>query len=568
MKLSLKKILTMLLVAMACASPRAATTAQWRIMTYNVPLGNILVSDGNGRNTWENRCAQLHAYLQNVSPDLLGMQEPVRSELCDVLRGIPGYAMVGVARDDGAEKGEYTPIIYKTRRFRVEASGNYWLTETPDVVSKVEGSSHNRIATWALLTDKLTGARLLYTNTHLSYNSEAVKLAQIKVLKQHIRTLNDTYGPDLPHLLTGDFNMQDTEDNYNYVLNWKIRMKDIWETTSDRWHWLTGKNTLQGRIDYIYATTNVKGVMVRWDNRKTDDGFWVSDHDPLWADVSYRTTTEDDARLATNDAWAAIDSTRSFTAGRIKLASTASRLSSDGMEPSFPLNYAIDSNTSTFAHSLYSSTPPNAPHYIQVMPSKEVTDVFFSFLRRNDNEEYGLSDRWEDVMVTASDDGVQWDYITEIHDFGGTQNKSYSSGNIALRRPYKYIRFNVMRTPGMKLRNGHPQYSVSEFQVYENKLAATSEYASLPAVAEAADALAALVSTVSEKVATHTVEASDVDALRQGIDALQQARRTASSITVPMAAEDQFPQPSYRLDGTLYTGGRGLVVTKGRKVLR
>ena len=557
----------MLLVAMACASPRAATTAQWRIMTYNVPLGNILVSDGNGRNTWENRCAQLHAYLQNVSPDLLGMQEPVRSELCDVLRGIPGYAMVGVARDDGAEKGEYTPIIYKTRRFRVEASGNYWLTETPDVVSKVEGSSHNRIATWALLTDKLTGARLLYTNTHLSYNSEAVKLAQIKVLKQHIRTLNDTYGPDLPHLLTGDFNMQDTEDNYNYVLNWKIRMKDIWETTSDRWHWLTGKNTLQGRIDYIYATTNVKGVMVRWDNRKTDDGFWVSDHDPLWADVSYRITTEDEARLAISEAWTAIDSTRSFTAGRIKLAPTLTRISSDGMEPSFPLGNAIDSNASTYAHSLYSSTAPNAPHYLQVAPGKEVTDVYFSFLRRGDNEEYGLSDRWEDVMVTASDDGEQWDYITELHDFGGTKNKSYSSENIALRRPYKYIRFNVMRTPGMKLRNGHPQYSVAEFQVYENKLSATCAYATSPAVAEAVDALSALIATVNEKVASHTVEASDVDALHQGVAVLQEARRTASSLVTPMA-DTQNAMPAYQLNGMRYTGGKGLVVTKGKKFVR
>ena len=557
----------MLLVAMACASPRAATTAKWRIMTYNVPMGNILVTDGNGRNTWENRCAQLHAYLQDVSPDLLGMQEPVRNELCDVLKGIPGYAMVGFARDNGAEKGEYTPIIYKTRRFRVEASGNYWLTDTPDVVSKVEGSTHNRIATWALLVDKLTGARLLYTNTHLSYNSEAVKLAQIKVLKQHMKELNDKYGSTLPHLLTGDFNMQDTEDNYNYVLNWKIRMKDIWETTSDRWHWLTGKNTLQGRIDYIYATTNVKGVMVRWDNRKTDDGYWVSDHDPLWADVSYRITTEDEARKAMDDAWTAIDSTRTFTAGRIKLASSPTRMASDGMEPSYPLSYAIDSNTSTYAHSLYSTLPPNAPHYIQVRPNKEVTDVYFTFTRRRDNDEYGLSDRWEDVMVTASDDGERWDYIAELHDFGGTQNKSYSSENIALRKPYSYIRFNVMRTPGMKLRNGHPQFSVAEFHVYENKLAADCEYSSLPAVTEAADALAALVTAVSEKVAAHTVESSDVDALRQGIEALQQARRT-TSIAVPMDVPAQFPQPSYRLDGTRYTGGSGMVVTKNRKILR
>ena len=100
------------------ASARAATE-KIRIMSYNIPMGNILVTDGNGRNTWENRCAVIHQYLTDVAPDLLGMQEPVRQELCDILRGIPNYAMVGTARNDGAESGEYTPIIYRTDRFRI-----------------------------------------------------------------------------------------------------------------------------------------------------------------------------------------------------------------------------------------------------------------------------------------------------------------------------------------------------------------------------------------------------------------------------------------------------------------
>ena len=169
------RLFLLLLVAVASASARAATE-KIRIMSYNIPMGNILVTDGNGRNTWENRCAVIHQYLADVAPDLLGMQEPVRQELCDILRGIPNYAMVGTARNDGAESGEYTPIIYRTDRFRVLDTGNYWLTETPDVHSKVAGSSHFRIATWALMEDLHSGARFLYTNTHLSYDSQPVRL--------------------------------------------------------------------------------------------------------------------------------------------------------------------------------------------------------------------------------------------------------------------------------------------------------------------------------------------------------------------------------------------------------
>ena len=60
--------------------------------------------------------------------------------------------------------GEYTAILYKTERFRVLAYDTYWLTDTPKKHSKVDGSTHYRIATWGLFEDKQTGARFLYTN--------------------------------------------------------------------------------------------------------------------------------------------------------------------------------------------------------------------------------------------------------------------------------------------------------------------------------------------------------------------------------------------------------------------
>ena len=63
--------------------------------------------------------------------------------------------------------------------------------------------------------------------------------------------------------------------------------------------------------------------------------------------------------------------------------------------------------------------------------------------------------------------------------------------------------------------------------MYENKLFATCAYATSPAVAEAVDAL--------------------------------------SSLVTPMA-DTQNAMPAYQLNGMRYTGGKGLVVTKGKSL--
>ena len=208
--MKLRNIL-LVLALFAAQMATAVVRENIRIMTYNIPKGNIDPSEGNGENTWANRALAIHRYFAKVSPDLIGMQEPVRASLCDMLRGMPNYAMVGTGRDNGADNGEFTPILYKTTRFRVLAYDTYWLTNTPKVHSRVDGSTHYRIATWALFEDKQTGARFLYTNTHLSYDSPTVKDAQLRVMKPTMKELQDRYGANLPHYMTGDFNMKDYE---------------------------------------------------------------------------------------------------------------------------------------------------------------------------------------------------------------------------------------------------------------------------------------------------------------------------------------------------------------------
>ena len=510
-----------------------AVTENIRIMTYNIPTGNIDPSEGNGDNTWEKRALAIHRYMAAVQPDLVGMQEPVRASLCDMLRGMPGYAMVGTGRDNGKENGEYTPIIYRTDRFYCIANDTYWLTETPTVHSKVDGSTHFRIATWALFEDKQTGARFFYTNTHLSYDSPKVKDAQLRILKPTMKAVQDKYGPSLPHFLTGDFNMKDYESvsgvnaearqgsNYLLCLNLGVIMKDAWVQARSKKHYSEGSSYPASRIDYIFVSKNVSCKYAQWDNRQDADGYIMSDHNPIWADIYFTTSNEDNARAAINEAWNEVDSTYLYDNGRSKLISVASQLSSDGVQSGYPLSNILDSNTSTNCQSASSPLPPNQPHYVQAELRRSITDLRFIYYRSSDTTN-GIADRWLDVMVTASDNGSDWNYITY---FGADPLRSYTSSNISLHRPYKYVRFSVMHTPNETLRNGNPQFALSELQLYENIRNASSPRFVDDNVNAAAEAVEAKIAAVQESLSAGTITRAQVTELQQATEALRTARR-------------------------------------------
>ena len=225
----MKSILTCILLISGVMYATAAKESL-RIMTYNVPKGNI---PAVGINTWENRCIGLQEYINKRHPDLLGMQEPVRDELMNLLSGMPAYSMLGVARDDGAESGEYSPILYNTKRLLVEQTGTYWLSKTPDVVSKDWASACRRIATWAIFRDKVTQARFLYTNTHLDHISDSARENQMMVIKQKMKEIIAKNG-NMPMMLTGDFNVVQSKATYTKAASYLIPMNDAWLTAKEK----------------------------------------------------------------------------------------------------------------------------------------------------------------------------------------------------------------------------------------------------------------------------------------------------------------------------------------------
>ena len=169
------------------------------VMSFNVRVGHSVSMQGS-----------VSKLIKTYMPDLLGVQE-ADSEWMGALTGRMGkngYAAVGIGRDSDG-KGERTAIFYRKDKFELIDHKTMWLTDTPDEVSKVEGSESRRIVTVATFKRLSDGKEFAYANTHLDNSTEAVREVQMRYLDQHIKSFTD-----LPFMVTGDFNCDRSSTTY------------------------------------------------------------------------------------------------------------------------------------------------------------------------------------------------------------------------------------------------------------------------------------------------------------------------------------------------------------------
>ena len=88
------------------ASAADSTGAALKVMTYNVR--NSRAQDGE--DAWSKRLELFFVPIRDFQPDLIGFQEVLADQYDEIVRRLPDYAFSGVARDDGARKGEWSLI--------------------------------------------------------------------------------------------------------------------------------------------------------------------------------------------------------------------------------------------------------------------------------------------------------------------------------------------------------------------------------------------------------------------------------------------------------------------------
>ncbi|MCD0475967.1 endonuclease/exonuclease/phosphatase family protein [Flavobacterium sp. EDS] len=194
-----------------------------KIMTYNIRLD--VASDGE--NAWPNRKDFFTSQIQFYAPDVFGVQEAMPNQVNDIATALPSYNHVGIARE-GDGKGESSSIFYKKDRFLVQQSNTFWLSETPDVISKGWDAAYNRVCTYALFKDLKTKKIFWVFNTHLDHIGEEARTKGLELILSKIEKVN-TKG--YPVFLMGDFNSEPTEER---IISLKRRMNDTREISEEK----------------------------------------------------------------------------------------------------------------------------------------------------------------------------------------------------------------------------------------------------------------------------------------------------------------------------------------------
>lgn len=252
-------------------------------ITYNIRYDN----PGDGDDAWPKRRDFLAAQLRFHQPDVFGIQEGLKHQLDYLDEQLPGYARVGVGRDDGREAGEFSALFYRRDRFQCLQSGTFWLSGTPDTVSTGWDAALPRICTWAQLEDTAAHRVFWVFNTHFDHIGAEARRQSARLILQKITVLNPSAEP---LVLMGDLN---SEPDSAPVALLKETMTDTRDQSAEppfgppgTFNGFRFTEPVQHRIDYIFVS---KGCTVRQYAVLSDsrDCHYPSDHLPVLVRVRF-----------------------------------------------------------------------------------------------------------------------------------------------------------------------------------------------------------------------------------------------------------------------------------------
>ena len=255
-------------------TPAERNDEEMIIMSTNVRFYNPL---DFFKKSWFYRADLISQDIDSVKPDIIGFQEATFIHY-DYLKDVmEGYDSEMAYRDDFI-LSEGCPIFWRTDRFEKVDSGSFWLSETPEVMSKDWGSSHYRICVYVILRDKVTLKEFAVFNTHLDNVSDEARINGIGVVLDKISEFGD-----LPSFLMGDMNATDDTET---ILSTKNSFDDakvispITEDTRTFHGW--GDPEEQDRIDYILISRGDAEVYEYRVVNNLHDGVYSSDHSSIY----------------------------------------------------------------------------------------------------------------------------------------------------------------------------------------------------------------------------------------------------------------------------------------------
>ena len=253
-----------------------------KLMTYNIRL-DVAV---DGENDWTHRKDFFASQIQFYEPDIFGIQEAKPNQVIDISSLLTQYDNVGIGRE-GVGKGESSSIFYKRERFRIKESNTFWLSETPNEISKGWDAAYNRVCTYALFVDKKTKDSFWVFNTHLDHIGEEARTKGIELILSKIESLNSK---KYPVLFMGDFNSEPTTER---IIELKRVMDDSRAISEEKPFGPSGTfnnfkhdEAVTKLIDYIFISKKTNYKVIKYAVLSdSKDLKYPSDHLPVFVEI-------------------------------------------------------------------------------------------------------------------------------------------------------------------------------------------------------------------------------------------------------------------------------------------
>jgi len=259
-------------------------TLDFNVMSFNI---RYMTSSDTGTQAWDVRKEVVLGFILDKKASIVCMQEVVPAQQKDLTEALSKrYNMIWYGRDAMDDKtGEGLAIAYDTRDWELVEQGRFWLSETPEQVSKGWGAALNRICVTAVLEHRSTGVRIAVYNVHLDHKSDEARTNGIQLVLDRIGQC------EYPVYLCGDFNATRESNAYqkvSAVMNDGQLNASRTESGTTYTNW--GEKTAADEyvIDYNFFSKQAFELVSfdicedKWGSNKQNH---LSDHNPIVSEV-------------------------------------------------------------------------------------------------------------------------------------------------------------------------------------------------------------------------------------------------------------------------------------------
>lgn len=228
-----------------------------------------------GHQSWFFRAELLMNDIKAQAPGIIGFQEVTVWQYDYLVSGLPEYDSIITYRDSSFN-AEGCPVFYHRDLYDLVDKGSFWLSETPEVMSKDWGAACYRICSYVILTEKSSGKDFVVFNTHLDHVSDEARIKGIGVVLDKISKFGG-----LPAVIMGDYNAQEGSETYESVTQYFTDACHAAGVTPSYTYQNWGALDSAKRIDYFMISRTGFTVLDYAVVPAVHDGVYASDHCPI-----------------------------------------------------------------------------------------------------------------------------------------------------------------------------------------------------------------------------------------------------------------------------------------------